>query len=963
MNKYYTLRLSAAALVLVLAAGDAAAQNSSRTADTTLTGGSRTGAIEPGRFFTLPQRQSTAAVSTVPGETLYKTAAANIANTLYGRLAGLTVTQASGEPGNDEALSGIRGIGSYGYLGGAGGYHTYKLFVDGFETNRNYFRNLSPAEIESIAILKDAAALATFGMRGSNGIIWVTTKRGRIGKPTIQVQARSGVQSPIKINKPLGAYEYASLYNQAISNDNGNVWTPRYSPAQLDAYRNGSGTNVDWYGQVLQSNALYADADLAFNGGDSSARYNVILNYANQQGLFNVDNTDSTFNQVFRRYNIRTNLDFRLFKMFEARVDLGGRIEQRKQPNYNIGQLWNDLARYPANTYPVKDPATGNWSGTTLFPNNPVASINELGWTSTNARFLQGNFELREKLDMITPGLYLSQAFSFNSFTLSGYNKTANYARYYEGAKTTTDQTTPIRATTQFPGGQEDWKQGTATIGYNRMSGNHQLRTAVNYHQSEFRGDGFYAFVYRYQNLSGRAHYMYKDKYIGELGFSYFGSDAYAPGNRWGFYPAISAGWIVSKEAFLEGSNTVSFLKLRASAGKTGNADTEGAGSPVGGQNGRYLYQQYYQQNFSTFYTGNGTPVGQGALTPLYIANPGVFAEQSMKYNAGVDVSLFHKLDLTIDVYLDKRSDILTRDNTIPGSFGNNVYISNLGKQTNKGFEVTGVYTDRAGQVGYSLTGLAAYNKNKIDYMAEVTPAYPYNAQTGRSYGTQIGLVSAGFYEQGDFNTDGSLKPGEPIPAFGTVQAGDLKYQDLNGDNKVDQNDVTEIGKPGYPQFTFAFGGSANYKGFDLDILFQGATGFATNILSSNNAQVQAFVNNGNAYAIAAGAWAYYPDQGIDTRAAATYPRLSTQANNNNYRASSFWIKKRDFLRIRNISLGYTLPAGSLRRIGASKVRFFVTAVNPVTWSKLLKEYNMDPETLSGYPALKSYNAGFTLVF
>jgi TonB-linked SusC/RagA family outer membrane protein len=958
MNKQYTIKLACAVMMLGAVAGKAAAQ------DTIAIDATRFKQTEPGRLFTLPRVHSTAAVSVAGGETLYKTPAANITNTLYGRLAGLTVTQGSGEPGNDEALMGIRGVGSYGYLGGAGGYHTYKIFVDGFETNRNYFRNLSATEIESVAILKDAAALATFGMRGANGIIWVTTKRGKIGKPTVQVQVRSGVQRAININKPLGSYEYASLYNQANSNDNGNVWTPKYTQAQLQAYQNGTGTNVDWYKEVLKSSAVFADADVQFNGGDSSARYNVVMNYVNQQGLFDVRNTDSTSNQVYRRYNIRTNLDFLLFKIFEARVDLGGRIEQRQQPNYGIGQLWSDLSRYPSNTYPVKDATTGNWSGTTLFPNNPAASVRRLGWASTTNRYLQGNFELKERLDMITPGLYLSEAFSFNSFMISGYNKTATYARYFEGVKTTTDQTTPIRATTQFPNGQEDWKQGTLTLGYNRSTGNHQLMTALNYHQSDYRGDGLFAFIYHYQNISGRANYTYKNKYIGEIAFSYFGSDAFAPDNRWGFYPAVSAAWIVSNEDFLQGNSVVNFLKVRASAGKTGSADTEGAGSPVGGQNGRYLYQQYYQQNTSSFYTGNGTPVGQSVLAPLYTANPNVFAEQSLKYNAGVDLNLFKKLDLTVDFYLDKRSDILTRDNSIPGSFGNNIVISNIGKQTNQGVELTTTWNDKAGPLGYSLFGMAAYNKNKIDYMAEVAPAYPYNAQTGRSYGTPIGLVANGFYQLEDFNPDKTLKAGVPVPAFGAVQPGDLKYADLDGDGKVDQTDVTAIGNPSYPKFTLGFGASVNFKGFDLEGFLQGSTGFTVNILNPDNGlQAIAFVNNSNVYAIARNAWAYYPGQNIDTRATATYPRLTTQANNNNYRASSFWIKDRDFMRIRNISLGYTLPAALVQKYRLDKVRINITAVNPVTWSRLLTDYNMDPETLSGYPALKSFSAGISVAF
>lgn len=948
--RYKFPRLFAAACLL---AGGAIAQRPVAEADTS---------AAEARLFSVQQRFSTHAVSTVSGQTLYKTPAPNLTNTLYGRLPGLTVTHGSGEPGNDDALLAIRGIGTYGYLGGANGYHTYKIFIDGFESNRNYLRSLSPSEIENISILKDAAALATFGMRGANGVIWVTTRRGKIGKPTVQFQVRSGIQRAVNIPQPLNSYGYASLYNQAISNDRGRVWSPAYSDAALEQYRNGSGVNVNWYEEVLKKQAPYSDADLIFSGGNESARYNVTLNYLNQQGLYDVAKTDSTTNRLFRRYNIRANLDFKMFRIFEAKVDLSGRINENKQPNYNTGQLWNDLARYPSNIYNPKDETSGEWSGSSIYPNNPYASVHELGWTSSTNRFLQGNFELKERLDGITPGLYLAQSFSFNSYMISNYGKTSNYARFLDGSKTTTDQTTPIRATSQSPGGQEDWKQLMFTIGYKHVSGEHSFESALNYHQSDFRGDGLFSAAYHYQNMSGRAHYAYREKYLAEVGFSWFGSDAYAPGNRWGFYPAVSVGWILSSEDFLKQSAVVDFMKLRASAGATGSADAEGAGSPLSGQNGRFLYQQYYQLNSGVFYTGNGNPAAQGALQPLYLANPDVFAEKSMKYNVGLDVNLFRKLSLTADVFLDKRSGILTQDNMVPGAFGNVQVIRNLGKMTNKGFEASAVFADKAGKVGYSLNAMAFYNKNRIDYMAEVPPAYPYNALTGRSFGTRIGLVSRGFYGVEDFNPDGTLKGGQPIPGFGLVQPGDLRYEDLNKDNIIDQRDVTAIGSPAFPELTYAFGGNISYAGFDLEVLFQGARGASVYLLDNSNIY-QPFVNNGNAYPQAQQAWAYYPDQGIDTRGSALYPRLTTQGNNNNYRMSSFWLKSGDYLSLRNATLGYSFSAAALRHVGLSKFRIYVTAVDLFTWSKLLKDYDLHPESFGGYPVMKSFNAGLTVTF
>jgi TonB-linked SusC/RagA family outer membrane protein len=982
MNKIYIIKSLLIGAVFTAVGGQVMAQTNGTklVSDSSAVKGAKPSETVPGRFFDSNRINSTGAVSTVSGEELYKTPTPSLTNTLYGRLPGLSVAQGSGEPGNDNALLGIRGVGTYGVGGTTSGYNTFKYFVDGFETNANYFNYLSPAEVESVTVLKDAAALATFGMRGANGVIWVVTKRGKIGKATIKFQTRTGFQSPISLNKPLNSYQYATLYNQAISNDNGMVWTPKYTDAQLQSYQNGTGTNVDFYKQVLKNHSPYTDGDLIFNGGDSTARYNVVFDYANQQGLFNVANNDVTSNQQFKRYNLRTNLNFTLFDIFDARVDLSGRLEDRKSPNYSSAQLFTDLASYPSNIYPVTTTA-GQYSGTALYPNNPYGSINGLGWQSTHTKILQGNFGLKERLDFITPGLYLDEAVSFNSYSLSSYNKTATYARYFNGVTTTTATNTPIVASALNPVAQEDWKQITVSAGYDRQLGDSHITSVLNYHQSDFRGDGLFGYIYHYQNVSGRANYNYKNRYIGEFGFSYFGTDSYAPGNRWAFYPAVSAAWVVSNEDFLQENTVVNFLKIRASVGKTGNADSQGPGNSLStfNSNGRYLYQQYYTgSTLGTFYTGNTTPTQAGTLVPLFLANQGIFAEQSIKYNIGADLTVFKNLTLTLDAFMDKRSNIITVDNSIPGDFGSNLVFNNVGKMTNKGFEASATYNNHSGQLGYTITGMASYNNNRIDYQAEVPPAYSYNALTGRAYGTQIGLVSTGFYQLTDFNGDGTLKTGQAVPAFGKVQAGDLKYQDLNNDGKIDQTDVTQIGKSIYPTLTYSFGGSINYKGFDVSVFLQGTSGATVNTLYSTagtvttlNPQTVAFVNNGNAYSNAQNAWAYYPAQGIDTRATATYPRLTTTGNNNNYRPSSFWIKNADFVRIRNAEVGYTFSSDLINRIKLSKLRIYVNAVNPVTWSKLLKDDNIDPETYSstnngvynGYPALKSFNLGITATF
>lgn len=917
--------------------------------------------VEPGPLLKITKEKSLTGTSSVSGTTLYQTPVANLTNTLFGRLQGLTVQQGSGEPGYDNAALSIRGQGTYDNAG-------LTIYVDGFQTNSSYFSYLSPVEIESISVLKDPLTLATFGMKGANGVLWVVTKRGKAGKPTVQAQLVSGWQSPVTINKPYGSYDYARLFNQAISNDNYATngyqlnWTPQYTNTQLDAYKNGLGTNVDWHDELLKKNSRYTNANVVFSGGDVNAKYALILDYMKQGGLYNIPTNSITSNAQIQRYNIRSNLDFNFFKIFEAKVDLGGRIEDRRYPNINGGSLWSNMANYPSNIYPIKD-ATGNWSGTTLFPNNPVASINALGWTSTHDRTLQANFNLKEKLDFITPGLYLNEAVSFNTWTRTNASKTATYARYFNGVNTTTDRTTDIISNGVSPVNQYDWKQVNLTAGYDRTFGIHGVSAAANYFGSNYivdngqhpaggqnRGTNIF---YHFQNVGGRFNYSYDSRYILELGFGWSGSDNYSPGNQWGFYPALAAGWVVSKESFLKNNKTVSFLKLRGSAGASAIDQSN---------QGRYLFQQYYGSSGS-FYTGNASLTATGGIVPLYAANPGIFAEKSMKYNAGVDATFFNKLSVTIDVFQDKRSGIVTVNRDLSALYGIALPYANIGEVINHGYEASANYTSKIGAVNVNLGGMAAYTKNKITNQAEVPPANDFSKTTGLAIGTPMGLVADGFYDITDFNADGTFKPGIATPAFGGVQPGDIKYKDLDGNNRVDQNDITEIGKPGFPTLTYAFNLGANFKGFDFTALLQGAGGNSINLLTAAPAQTIAFVNNTNIFPIANNAWAYFPNEGIDTRASANYPRLTTKGNENNYRNSTFWMKKGNYFRVRNIELGYSLPSTLLSRLHLEKLRIYVSAVNPLSWSYLEKHYNMDPETAAGYPALKSFNTGLSLTF
>lgn len=920
----------------------------------------------PGSLIQTSEISNTGAVASVSGADLVKSPTPNLTNRLAGRLPGLFVLQGNGIPGGSTAKMYIRGLGSY--AKGAQ-TNTMKYYVDGFEVKSDYIEFLNPEEIESVSVLKDAAALATFGMNGANGVIWIKTKRGHVSAPVISFQIRTGLQSPINVAKPLNSYGYARLYNQAVSNDNGRVWSPFYTDSQLEAYRTGQGVDVNWYDEVFRKNSMYTDAVLSFTGGSEMVRYNVVLDYANQQGLLNVRNTDATSNATYIKYGLRTNLDLKLNKILTVGVDIGGRLEDRSRPNYDVATLVQDVMKYPSNIYPIYDEAStdpiSTFSGTAIYPNNPVGSLKGLGWATSRTKLLQANFKFNEDLGFLLKGLYLEEGFSFYTKTIGNTSKTRTYARYLNGIAQTSDVSTYIRSNSYWSSGKELWMQGNLTLGYSNRFGDHALNAALNAHVSDYSGnaDYFYDWKFRYANFSGRINYSYDDRYVAELGFSYYGTDAYAAGNRFHLYPAGSIGWVISNESFLESSDVIKYLKIRASAGLTGATETDLSLADFD-TDGRYLYEQYYHSGGS-FLTGIGPSyVSNNILVPIFVANPHVTAEKSLKYNAGFDLNIAGKLNVTADYFMDKRSGILTLDNSIMNYYGKNYYYSNVGKMTNQGVDAQIIYSDKAGDFNWSAFGNAVYAVNKVDYMAEVPTKFPYNASTGLRYGSRMGLECVGFYDTGDFNPlTGELKSDIPVPLYGDVQPGDLRYKDQDNDGFVDDTDIVNIGNPAYPDFMYSFGGNLEFKGFDFSFMFTGSAGATVNLLDYDT--WKPFNNNGNVFRWAENAWAYYPSQDIDTRETATFPRLTTQQNDNNYRSSSFWIRKNNWLKLQNVELGYDFAVlKSVRDAGISKCRLYINAYNILTFSDLLKNYDMDPETANyGYPALKSVNVGVQISF
>lgn len=878
----------------------------------------------------------------------------NYIESLAGKCPGLIVIDNDAMPGSGIPRLMVRGLASY----AEGTSNTVKIYVDGFEVQSDYVNYLNPDEIESVQVIRDAASLALYGTNGANGVLLITTKKGNIGAPVVTFRASGGVQTPINVAKPLSSYDYANLYNQAYSNDNGREWDTFYDFEQLADYKSGAGVNVSWYDEVMKNTGAYADAMLSFRGGSQFAKYNVVMDYANQQGFLNVANTDRTSNLTFGKYGLRTNLDVKINDVLSASVNIGGRLEDRGRPNYSVYSLMEDVMRYPSNIYPIYDEAStdpiSNYSGTAIYPNNPVGSLKGLGWTTSRTKVLNANFKFREDLSSLLEGLYLEEGFSFYSKTIGNMGKTRNYARYYNGAAQTSDVSTYLRSSGYSSSGKERWMQGTLNLGWNGTFDAHALDASLGAHISSFNGNGyqFYNWKYRYVNYNGHLGYTYDNRYVAALNFSYFGSDAYAPAERFSFYPSASFAWIASNEDFLKGNDVVNSLKVRTSVGLSGASQ---AYVDIDGYltDGRYLYQQYYGWTGS-FVTGMGPNYdgGTSGLRPLFRANPDAHPEQSLKADIGVDAMLWNKLSIGADFFIDRRNDILTLDRTRMDCFGYDSFYSNIGRMVNRGVELNVVYSSKISDFEYSVFGNLLFAKNKVLEMGEVGKRFPYNESTGLPYGSRMGLECVGFYSLSDFDLDGELNMGLPVPLFGSVQPGDLKYKDQDGDGIIDETDFVKIGNPSYPSTSFSFGAEFKYKSFDLSLLFTGTAGSTINLL--DYPQWRTFEDNGNAFAWAQGAWVYYPEAKLDTRDTATYPRLTTSTNENNYTSSSFWIRKNNWLRLKNLELGYTIKG----------CRIFVRGYNLLTFSKLLSDYDMDPETVNyGYPQGRSYNAGIQITF
>ena len=748
----------------------------------------------------------------------------------------------------------------------------------------------------------------------------------------------------------LGSYDYARLYNEGLKNDGK---APKYSDADLAAYQNGSDPyfhpNVNWYDQVLKKTAPISNYNLNFRGGGPTVRYFVLLNSIQSNGLYkNVGSMDAeSVNAKYSRVNFRSNIDINLTKRLSASLTLGGSVEDKANPAATTtGTVFNSLATLPPNAFPVYN-ANGSFGGTSAL-SNPLANLLKTGSYASNGRTLQSTLKFTEQLDEITPGLSISGAVSFNSFFRSYSNKTKQYERYAvtKGAAGDTVYT-KFGQNTSLVGNEANSDQWRNTVfqgflNYDRTFGKHGvsavfLYNSDNYNNTDNLSTAVSSLPYKHVGVGGRVTYSNADTYIGELSFGYMGSENFPTDKRYGFFPGASVGWVISNEKFLKENATVTYLKLRGSYGLSGN-------DQIGGS--RFMFEQRYP--YTAAYNLGTTNTQVFGLADGAAANPNLSWEKQKTVNIGVELQLAKRFDVLLDVFQNNRYDILAAPNsTVPAFTGLTLPLLNQGKVTNKGFEATIRYSSKpTAKLQYLVDVSGWYAQNKIEYNSEAIRLYSYQYTTGQPVGQPFGLEALGlFKDQADIAAS-------PRQIFATVQPGDIKYKDQNGDGLIDQNDTRPIGNTSTPTLTVSLHSRLAYRGFDLEFLFQGVSGRTAYF---GGTYFQAFQNNGQVAPIALDRWT------TETVATATYPRLSASNNQNNYQYSSFWQRDGSFIKLRSLELGYTLPTTFVEKIRLNTVRVFINGTNLFSLDHL-KGY-IDPEVSSGYPPLRTVSGGVRLQF
>ncbi len=939
-------------------------------------------------YGTATKATITGALSSVTTDDLLKSPATSVTNMLAGSMPGVASVQSSGQPGKDAATIYIRGCGSLNNSLAAP-----LVMVDGVERE---FSQIDPNEIESISVLKDASSTAVFGVRGANGVILVTTRRGSEGKPRISVSSSAGLQQPISLVEQTGSYEFARFWNIKKSLDGVTDQKQYFSREAVEAYRTGSDPimypNMDWSEYIFNDVFLQNKNNINISGGNENVKYFVSLGYLWQNGMLKqLPGQSYDNNYSYNRYNYRANLDVKLTPTTTMKLGIGGNVGVTQEPRnvvsdtnqdqnpWNIVQIW---------THPFAGP--GFVDGVrTLIPKDlvPLGEVMRdgmfvfygYGYTRNYKTTLNVDVDITQKLDFITPGLSVSvkgaydNAFSLNKKRTGGgvEYQTVYYKSYFDtnGLMDQTDpeydksyiyvptgSDTPLTYSESTGRSQNWYLEGR--VNYDRSFGYHKVGALLLYNQSRNYYPSTYVYIPRsYVGLVGRVTYSYMTKYLFDVNMGYNGSENFAPGKtRFGLFPSFSAGWVMSAENFMKDQNVVSYLKLRASWGRVGS-DT--------GVSTRFMYMPSVWSSSGSYSFGVSNPEGSPAFSVSRVGNELVTWETADKTNVGVDVKfLDNRLSLVADYFFEKRQGILITPQSTPSIIATSSPDLNIGKVNNQGYELSLSWEDAPmSGFNYFVNANVSYARNKIIYMDEVPQTEDYMNQTGGPTGRQTGLYEfVRLYQYSDFtvNPDGSLTLNPELPQpYTKVYPGDAMYADKNGDHVVDGNDRFVTGYSERPEYMFGLNAGLNWKGFSFNMQWTGAT--HVNKMLDIEYRIP-FTNAGKRGLLTyfyEGCWT------PENQQSAIYPRPSETSESWNSENSTLWLMDSSYLRLKNVTLGYTLTNRNwLKKIGVSSLGFTFSGYNLLTFTPL--KY-IDPEGVTSrmgdYPLVKLYSFGLNINF
>jgi TonB-linked SusC/RagA family outer membrane protein len=905
-------------------------------------------------YGTQKKTSVTAAVSSMQGEEISKLPITNLSNGLGGRSSGVIVGQGSGEPGRDGSNIYIRGISST-------GSNQPLLIVDGIPRD---FQKLDPNTIESLTVLKDAAAVAPYGVAGANGVILVTTKRGKTGEPTLSYNGYIGFQNPTARQKHVKPYEFAQLKNLAAQNDGLPI---PYNQDALRKFQDGSAPDVfpvdDVWNELARKNAVLTNHNIEVTGGSDRAKYYASFGYQHQAGLWPTTGEN--------KYNLALNIDADVTKSTKLFFNFNGRMQKNWYPPIGTNRIF-ELIGY-------SHPARG---GPLVFSNGMygkfiMGSIYNKGYARENTTALFSQLSIEQKVPFIS-GLSLKGTVAFDPT----YSNNKTWLMPVQLATIDTTKTPHVIKDGVFGQTKSSLTQDyinryqltfQASLHYAKSFGKNNVTVlgvleskenslsnfgAVrrNYdldidelnmgssNQADLSNSGASS-MGRQLGLVYRLAYNYGDRYLFEASGRYDGSYYFASDKRFGFFPAFSVGWRVSEESFMKSVRWIDNLKIRGSYGEVGAL----AGSD-------YQYLTLYGVSSPAYVIGGSAVQG---VSESAEANRNITWERAQKTDVGVEASLWKGLlNIEADYFFEKRANMLVRpDVIVPDEYGIGLSQVNDGIMSNQGFEFALSSRHKfSNDLNVSLGANFTFARNKLIQVFETAVTYdnPNRRRTGRPLNTQYGLQSLGFFSAENFDESGNLKEGIAVQPWGRVQPGDIRYADLNNDGKINNDDETVIGKTAVPVVLFGISPSISYKNFNIDLLLQGT-------------------GNRDFYMDGEGAWLFHNGMGAFTdnldywtpeNTNARNPRVTSVPTPNNTQRSSFWMKDMAYLRLKNATISYNVPSPVTGKIGVQSVRVYVSGQNVLTKSKIK---SFDPEVSNNlgrnYPQQRVMSVGLNITF